>query len=167
MKIITTLAALAATSMAASAATIVTSYGTVSGADDANQAGPMFGQGITVTIGADTPLANIPAIVNLQSLSFQRTNTTTGIGTSTAAYIHVYDAFVVDGDNTPSAIGNLVAVSTNTVDFTASTPLQTLTWNFASNPILSTATYHYVLATNTTAATVANSSNLTTSEVVP
>jgi MYXO-CTERM domain-containing protein len=145
------------------AATILTTYGTVSGADDANQAGPMFGQGITVTNGADTPSVDIPANVFLLELSFQRTSSTTGIGTSTAAYIHVYDAFSVDGDNTPSTIGNLVAVSSTTVNIAASTALQTLTWSFSGESISSTATYFYVLANNTSAATVGDSSNLTTS----
>lgn len=157
------IAALAATTLTANAAIIVTSYGTVTGADNANQAGPIFGQGITVSTGADTPLIDIPATVYLQSLSFQRTSSTTGIGTSTAAYVHVYDAFVVDGDNTPSTIGNLVAVSSDTVDFANSTSNQTLTWSFANNAISSTTNYFYVFATSTSAATVSNSSNLATS----
>jgi len=156
-------AAFAASSVVASAATVITSYGTVSGIDDGNQAGPMFGQGITVNVGADTADASIPGTVFLQSLSFQTTSSTTGLGTSTAAYIHVYDAFAVDGDNTPSAIGNLIAVSSNTVDLAGSASLETLTWNFSgSDAIAKGSQYHYILANDTNAATVLDSSNLTT-----
>jgi len=156
-------AAFVATSMAAGAATIVTSYGTVTGGDDGNQAGPMFGQGITVNVGADTADGSITSTVFLKELSFQSTSSTTGLGSSNAAYIHVYDAFAVDGDNTPSAIGNLVAVSSNTVDLAGAAQNQQLTWSFSGTEgVLKGQAYFYVLATDTNAATVLDSSNLTT-----
>lgn len=162
MKIqLATLVAAVAVTGFASAAPIVTSYSTVTGPDDNNQAGPMFGQSITVNVGADTADASIPSTVYLQELSFQRTSSTTGLGTG-AAYIHVYDAFAVDGDNTPSTIGNLVAVSSSTVDLGAVGPNETMTWTFANDAIAKGTSYAYVLATNTTAATVADSSNLKT-----
>jgi hypothetical protein len=146
---------------AAQASVIVTSYSTVTGANDNNQAGPMFGQSITVNVGADTADALIPSTVYLQELSFQRTSSTTGLGTGDA-YIHVYDAFAVDGDNTPSVIGNLVAVSSSTVDLGAVGANETMTWTFANDAIAKGTSYAYVLATNTIAATVGDSSNLTT-----
>lgn len=163
MKKLLPLAILAAGTLSSGAAIIVTSYGTVSGADDANQAGPMFGQSITATVGADTPVIDIPATVYVQELSFQRTSSTTGIGTSTAAYIHIYDAFAVDGSANPSSIGNLIGVSSSTIDLANSSANQTLTWTFNNVAISSAQQYFYVLATNTSAATVGNSSNLTTS----
>lgn len=155
-------AALALMPIAANAATIVTSFGTVTnGVNDADQAGPMFGQGITVNVGADTLDASIPSTVYLEQLSFQRTSSTTGLGTA-VAYIHVYDAFTVDGDNTPSVIGNLVAVSSTTVDMSTIGASGTMTWNFGGDAISKSGTYYYILATDTNAATVGNSSNLAT-----
>ncbi len=156
-----TFAALAASAAVSQGATIVTAYGTIAGVDDANQAGPMFGQGITVDVGTATPAIEIPATVYLQQLSFQSTSSTTGVGTG-SVYIHVYDSFAVDGDDTPSEIGNLVAVSSTTVDLDSVTPNQTLTWLFNFEAISSSSTYQYVLAENTQPATVEDSSNLAT-----
>ncbi|GAA5493903.1 PEP-CTERM protein-sorting domain-containing protein [Rubritalea squalenifaciens DSM 18772] len=155
-----TCAALALMPFAASAATIVTSYGTVTGANDGDQAGPMFGQGITVNVGADTADASIPSTVYLDQLSFQSTSSGVGIGTATV-YIHVYDAFDVDGTNAPSVIGNLVAVSSTTIDLSAVGANETMTWDFAGEGIDKSSTYYYVLATDTNAATVGDSANLT------
>lgn len=153
-----TLAALAATTLAANAATITTAFGPAN-----NQAGPMFGQGITVNVGADTADGSIPSTVYLNELSFRQTNSTTGINTTDTAYIHVYDAFAVDGDATPSIIGSLVAVSSTTVDFSTTGAGVLLTWSFDGTDAITKGTgYHYVLATNTSAATVGDSSNLTT-----
>jgi len=160
MKLTYSIAAIAATTLAAHAATVTTSFGPAN-----NQAGPMFGQSITVNVGADTPDGSIPATVYLRTLTFKQTNSTTGINTTDTAYIHVYDAFAVDGSATPSTIGNLVAVSSGTVDFTTTGAGDLLTWTFdggAGDAIQKGSQYYYVLATNTTAATVGDSSNLTT-----
>lgn len=155
--------AIASIASTASAASIVTSYGTVTGGNDGNQAGPMFGQGITVNNGADTADGSIPASVYLKDVTFQTTSSTTGLGTSTTAYIHVYDAFAVDGDNTPSTIGNLVTVSTNFIDLSSAVSNGALTWTFdGATAISKSTTYHYILASSTTAATVGDSSSLTT-----
>jgi len=151
------LAALAVAGLSANGATVVTSYSTVTGADDNNQAGPMFGQSITVNVGADTADGSIPATVYLTELSFQYSSSASG-GTLSNAYIHVYDAFAVDGDNTPSTIGNLVAVSTSTVSSGAANG--TLTWTFGGDAISKSTAYTYVFASTTTAQTVADSSGL-------
>ncbi|NWK56359.1 PEP-CTERM sorting domain-containing protein [Verrucomicrobiaceae bacterium N1E253] len=160
MNVKLTLMAIATTSLTAHAATIVTSEGPAN-----NQAGPNFGQSITVNIGADTPDGSIPGTVYLQELSFRQTNSTTGINTTDTAWIHVYDAFTVDGTSSPTAIGNLITVSSTTVNFTTTGAGDLLTWSFtgdAADAILKGTEYYYVLATDQNAATVGNSSNLTT-----
>ncbi len=163
MKIPYTIAAIAATKLTASAATINTSYSTVTGADDNNQAGPMFGQSLTVNVGADTADGSIPGTVYLLEVSFQSSSSGVGLG-SGDAYIHVYNAFAVDGTASPTTIGNLVAVSNSTVDLSSTGANAQMTWTFdGSDAIAKGASYAYVLATNTTAATVGDSSNLTTS----
>lgn len=157
-KFLTTTAAALIVAGSAGAATVTTSFGPAN-----NQAGPMFGQSITVNVGADTPDGTIPTSVYVTELSFTQTNSATGINTTDVAYIHVYDAFSVDGDNTPSAIGNLITVSTSTVDFSTTGAGSALTWSFAGTTALDKGTeYFYVLATDTTAATVGDSANLTT-----
>lgn len=144
------------------AQTFVTSYSTVTGINDNNQAGPMFGQSITVNVGADTADGSIPSTVYLQEISFQQTSSGTG-ASSGVAYIHVYDAFAVDGDDTPSTIGNLVAVSTTTVDLSIVAANAQMTWSFLGNDAIDkSSSYAYVLASNTTAATTSDSSNLLT-----
>lgn len=66
-KKMTAMAVVAALVSVAGADVFTTSYGTVSGADDANQAGPMFGQGINLSVGTTSTL---PATVYLQEISF-------------------------------------------------------------------------------------------------
>lgn len=56
-----------------------------------------------------------------------------------------------------------MGVSSTTVDFANSTASQQLTWTFDYLALDSSTTYYYVFANDTTAATVADSSNLTTS----
>lgn len=153
-----TLAALAATSVAASAATVTTSYSTVSGPDDNNQAGPMWGQGITVNVGADTPDGSIPTTVYITELSFQYSSSNSG--GLPGGYIHVYDNFATDGTGAITAIGNLVAVSNETT-FGALTGGEQLTWTFDGTAgIDKSTTYYYISAIDTTAATVGSNGNL-------
>lgn len=143
---------------------IKTSYGTVNGPDDANQAGPMFGQGITINIGANTNDAAIPNPVALQQVSFQNSSSGSGAA-SNVVYLQVYDAFVTDGQSptsTPTTIGNLIAVSTNTVDLGAAAALDQLIWLFDNDELDKATEYFYILSTTTTAATVLDWSNLAT-----
>jgi hypothetical protein len=146
----------------AGAATITTSYGTVSGPDDNNQA-TVWGQGITVNVGADTPDGSIPATVYLNEVSFQISHGGSN-SPATNVYLHVYDDFVSTG-GTPTTIGNLVAVSSSTVNLATATSLQQITWSFAGDAVNKATTYYYILANNTTAATTSNFSNLTPVEL--
>ena len=62
------LAALAASTLTANASSVITSYETVTGARDGNQAGPMWGQFITPDIGST---GGPHGTLYLQSLSYQ------------------------------------------------------------------------------------------------
>ncbi|MGB1261148.1 MAG: hypothetical protein ACPG6P_13980 [Akkermansiaceae bacterium] len=162
MRIKHTIAALAVTTLAANAAQVITSYSTVDPAsgNDNNQAGPMFGQSITVNVGADTADASIPPTVYIEELSFQYSSSASG-GAPDGVYIHVYDAFAVDGSANPTTIGSLVAVSTNTVDMSALSGNEQLTWTFTGADAIAKGTsYAYIFASDTTAATVGNDGNL-------
>lgn len=139
---------------------IVTSHGTVEGSNDSNQAGPMFGQGITINVGADINDCDIPQTVFLQEVSFQASSSGFNASTKPVAYLHVYDNFGTDGTTAPSVVGNLIAVSTNALDFSTVSPLDTLTWQFAGNTLDKSTRYHYVIAVGTTAATAGSSADL-------
>ena len=110
MKLKYTIAALAATTVAANAAQVITSYSTV--ADDGtvnNQAGPMWGQGITVNVGADTADGSITSTVYIEELSYQYSSSNSG--GLPGAFLHVYDGFAIDAGGGITGLGNLVAVS--------------------------------------------------------
>lgn len=159
-----TVTTIAATLMLAVAANgdIITSHGTISGINDADQAGPLFGQSITVNLGADTADALIPGIVFLKQVQFQSSSSGSGQG-SGSVFLHVYDDFAVDGTAVPTTIGNLIAVSTNSVDLSSIGLNNTMTWTFSgSQGISKSTTYAYILASNTVAATTLDASNLRT-----
>ncbi len=132
-------------------------------------ADPVWGQGLTLNIGADLPDGSIPPFVNLDFVGL-RTGDPTGGSPSdrTAVYLHVYDNFGInpDGSVNGAAIGNLIDVSTNTVDLEAAAPTTDVFW-FFSGPLLSkSTTYHYILANTASAATSGDFSNLVYSEFV-
>lgn len=157
-KLLTTATAVVLVAGSASAATVTTSFGPAN-----NQAGPMFGQSITVNVDSDLPDGSIPASVYVTELTLKQTGSATGINDTDVAYIHIYDAFAVDGSLSPTTIGNLITVSSSTVDFSTTGANSVLTWSFAGDTAIDKGTeYFYVLATNTTAATVGDSANLTT-----
>jgi len=162
MNTLVAVALLGGLAASASAALITTSYSTVTGANDNNQAGPMWGHGITVNVGADTADAAIPQTVALTEASFQTSSSRVGGSQETAVYLHLYDAFAVNGSGVPTTIGNLIAVSTSTVDFATVGTNQQVTWSFGNDAIDKATVYNYILATNTTAATLGDFTNLTT-----
>ncbi|MDB4624410.1 hypothetical protein OAE47_03315, partial [Akkermansiaceae bacterium] len=93
MKLKHTIIALAASSLAANAASVVTSYGTVTGARDGNQAGPMWGQFVTPDIAA-APLGPHGTLY-LQNFSYQAADD--GTRTTGNVYLHAYSTFTTDG----------------------------------------------------------------------
>jgi len=142
---------------AANAATIITSYGTVTGPDDSNQAGPMWGQTITPDVGASP--AGPHGTLYLQSMEFQTSNST--LGPPGNVYLHVYDDFATGPSGDPSVIGNLVAVSTNTLDMNAAGMDANLKWDFVGNVGLTAANqYTFVTALDQNEATLLDFTNL-------
>ena len=149
-------AALAASTLTANAATVITSYGTVTGPRDGNQAGPMWGQFITPDIGA----AGGPhGTLYLQSLSYQAADD--GTRATGEVYLHAYSTFTTDGGGAVTGIGGFTAASTSTVDLGAIGPNGTLTWTFAGNDAFDGATsYMFVASTSPTEVTFADTSSL-------
>lgn len=148
-KIITTLLGAAAI---AQADTVVTAHGTVSGEDDADQAAPMLGMSITPNVGV-SPKGNYKKLF-LKSMSFQTSSSGTSRVDENVAYLQVYDAFAVDASGKVSAVGNLVASSTNAHRIGSSSDLnKTLTWNFDGQVALDgNKTYSFVFSTESSKA---------------
>ena len=124
---------------------------------------PVWGQGLTINIGASLPDASIPATVGLDFVGFRTGESADGSPDDrTAVYLHVYDDFGINPDGTVIGgdIGLLVGVSTNTVDLETPADSTDVIWLFNQPSISKNTTYHYILATNTSAATSGNFSNL-------
>ena len=115
MKMKYTIAALAATTLAANAATVATGNGAITG-ENSNQAGPMWGQSFTFTDAA--------SFVYMQEMSFQASSSGSN---APGEFLHIYSSFT--GTATPTASG-LVAVSTGNNFGATVSALDTLTWTF-------------------------------------
>jgi hypothetical protein len=150
------LAALAASTLTANASSVITSYETVTGPRDGNQAGPMWGQFITPDIGS----AGGPhGTLYLQSLSYQAADD--GTRATGEVYLHAYTTFSTDGGGAITELGGFTAASTSTVDLGAIDPNGTLTWTFAGNDAFSASTsYIFVPSTSPTEVTFADTSSL-------
>lgn len=148
--------------MPLSGATLITSsYGTVSGADDNNQAGPLRGVSYKIiTTGTYTNNAgtapNVHALsatdgtatsVEFQSLTWQRSGSATGVNTS-ALYIGIFSGLTVDGNGNVTSLGTFIGASTNTVS--ATTANQSMTWSFNNVPLTVGNTYQFVFTTTST-----------------
>ena len=161
MKIQYSVAALVASSLAANAATVVTSNGILNGSlDDANQAGPVWGQSITANVGADTADATIPATIFITSLAYQYSSSNSG-GVP-GDFMHVYDSFTTNANGTIATVGNLIAVSD---DANIGSPAgnAVLTWTFggeATDAINKSTEYWYISASTAVAATTGSTGNL-------
>lgn len=169
MKIKIILAAASALTLAASAnaATLITSsFGTTTGSDDDNQAGPIRGvayQIITtgtysvpsVTQGGYTATHALSATdtvatqVQFQSLTWQRSSSTAMSGTF---YVAIADGLTVDSNGNVTNIGTILGVSTNSITDPASNAA--MTWSFNNTLLNVGSTYQFVL-TNTANPTVA------------
>ena len=140
-----------------SAITIQTVQFTSSGGTD-----PVWGQSLTINVGATVPDAMIPATVALEFAGFRTGDPSIGSPGRTSVYLHVYDSFgitpggAVDG----SAIGNLIAVSTNSLNLEVAAPGTDASWSFALPLLAKDIPYYYVMANTTSAATPGDFSNL-------
>ena len=150
------LAALAASTLTANASSVITSYATVTGARDGNQAGPMWGQFITPDVGST---GGPHGTLYLQSLSYQAADD--GTRQTDVVYLHAYSTFTTSGGGAVTGIGGFTAASTSTVDLGAIAGDGTLTWNFAGNDAFDGATsYMFVASTSPTEVTFADTSSL-------
>lgn len=162
---------LAATfSVATSQAAIVAGFGTTTGVDDDNQAGPLRGvtykidvnntytgtlsatggssggaNSYTATYAVTNPDA-VATLVTLDSLTWQRTSATTGF-TAADLYVVVYDSFTTDTSGTVTAWGNLIGASTNLINTGTVGANATMTWNFTGTQLTVGSTYSFVVAT--------------------
>lgn len=143
-------------------ATLITSsYGTVSGADDNNQAGPIRGVSYKIlTTGTYTNNAgtapNVHSLsatdgtatsVEFKSLTWQRSGSTTGVNTG-PLYVGIFSGLTVDASGVVTALGSFMGASTNTVS--ATTGNQSMTWNFNNIPLTVGSTYQFVFLTTNT-----------------
>ena len=150
------LAALAASTLTANASSVITSYETVTGPRDGNQAGPMWGQFITPDIGST---GGPHGTLYLQSLSYQAADD--GTRQTAVVYLHAYSTFTTSGGGAVTGIGGFTAASTSTVDLGAISNNGTLTWDFAGNDAFDGATsYMFVASTSPTEVTFADTSSL-------
>ena len=161
MKLRILIAIAAATSSLHAATLITSSYGTVSGADDNNQAGPVRGVSYKIlTTGSYTNNAGTApnahtlsatdgtaTTVEFQSLTWQRSGSTTGVNTG-ALYIGIFSGLSVDASGNVTSIGTFMGSSTNTVS--ATTANQSMTWSFSNVPLTVGATYQFVFLTTNT-----------------
>ena len=151
-----TIAALAVTTLAANATTVTTAYGTVTGARDGNQAGPMWGQFVTADIGA-TP-AGPHGTLYLQDFSYQAADNFSGTQT---VYLHAYTTLTTSGTGAVASIGGFNAVSASTLDLTGVAGNGIMTWTFSGSDAFDAATsYIYVMSTSATEITIADTSSL-------
>lgn len=154
-----------------SQATVITSsFGTVSGLDNDDQAGTLHGvaylittndvytnpsitQGsssgartytATHTLSATDPLATA---VELQSLSWQ--SSSSGAGSNAGAlYLSIFDGLTLGSGGTVTSLGTFIGSSTNSITTSATNAL--MTWTFANTLLSVGATYQFVFTTTDT-----------------
>ena len=129
---------------------------------------PVWGQGLTINIGASLPDASIPATVDLDFVGWRIGDASVGSTDRSAVRLHVYDNFGINPDGTVNggAIGSLIAVSTNTIDLQSAADGTDIIWLFNQPSLAKNLTYHYVMADDTVAATSADFSNLIFSDLI-
>ncbi|NWK54758.1 hypothetical protein HW115_04000 [Verrucomicrobiaceae bacterium N1E253] len=111
------------------AGTVTVSHGTVSGSDDADQAGPIWGMGVTPSIGVVSGQAEGPLF--LTRMEFQ--SSSSGTGTETVQgdlFLQVYDGFEINQQGEIIQIGKLVTASSHSLDSAQFGKNQTLSWSF-------------------------------------
>lgn len=158
MKLKYTIAALAATTLAANAATVTVSHGDPNSGLHTNHAGPIYGQTITSHASA----------VQLDDVTFQVRDGAGGQSASgTVAFLHVYDSVTFNtATGAITAFGNLIGVSDNSVNNSVdATDLSALQWNFTNTAVSASTQYFFLMSTSQDAGVAsgggANLSNFT------
>jgi hypothetical protein len=159
MKLKYTILALAVTSLAANAATVKIGFGTVTGARDAGQASPMWGQSATADY-LSTP-AGPHGTVYLNDFSYQAADD--GTRTTGIVFLHAYKTFTTNGDGAIASIAGFAATSTSTIDLGAIGNDETMTWNFSgADAFVAETKYYFLMSTSDTEVTIDNTSSMKT-----
>jgi hypothetical protein len=128
---------------------------------------PVWGQSLTINIGATVPDISIPPTVALEFVGFRTGDPGIGSPGRSSVYLHVYDGFgitpggAIDGP----AIGNLIAVSNNSLNLEVFAPATDASWFFDLPLLAKDVPYYYVLANTDTAALPGDFSNLVYSDM--
>lgn len=125
-------------------------------------ADPVWGQSLTINVGATVADALIPATVALEFAGFRTGDPGIGSASRSSVYLHVYDSFGITagGGIDGSAIGSLIGVSTNSLNLEVLSPGTDASWVFGLPLLAKDAPYYFVMANTTAAATPGDFSNL-------
>jgi len=151
MKLKYTLAAFAATTLAANAATVTVSNGNPNSGLHTNHAGPIYGQSVTSHASA----------LSLDDFTFQVRDGAGGQSASgTVVFLHVYDSVTFNtSTGAITAFGNHIGVSDNSVNNSVdATDLSALTWNFTNTAVTGSTQYFFMMSTSSA---VGNTGDLT------
>lgn len=163
------LAAVALLPVTANAATLITSsFGTVTGTDDDNQAGPVRGVEYKIittgtytnpTSGAATHALSATdsaaTQVQFQNLQWQTSSSTTFGGAATT-YLAIMDGFTVDSSGAVTTVGTLLGVSSNSIDGTTVGKNANLSWNFNNTLLTVGSSYQFVFVNTATPSVAAD-----------
>lgn len=173
MKTLPTLLLLALSPLAASATTILSSFGDISATDNDNQAGPIRGVSYLITTvatytnptvtqggsGGINPYTATHALsatdsaathVQFQGLTWQRSSSTAMTGTF---YVAIVDGLTVDASGNVTSVGTVKGVSTNSITTPAANT--SMSWTFG-DVLLSVGTTYQFVFTNTATPTLAS-----------
>ena len=121
----------------------------------AGDAEPVWGQSLTINVGATVADPLITPIVALDFVGFRTGDPNIGSASRSSVWLHVYDDFAITpgGAIDPASIGNPIAVSTNSLDLEVAAPGTDASWFFSGELIQKDVPYFYVMANSTTPAT--------------
>ena len=125
----------------------------------------MWGQSLTINVGATVADSLIPAIVSLDFVGWRTGDPLIGSADRTSVYLHVYDSFSITAGGAVNTVGNLIAVSTNAVNLELVPTATDVSWFFGLPNIAKDIPYFYVMASDTTAASTGDPSNLVYSDL--
>lgn len=142
---------------ATQAVTIVSSYGTTSGANDNNQAGPIRGVTYKIitsgtytnpnghTLSASDPTATT---VQLSNLKWQTSSSGNGF-TASALFVSVFSGLTVDGSGNVTSLGTFIGSSTNSFPNTVGVNTE-ISYNFNNLSLTNNASYQFVFTSTAT-----------------
>ena len=126
---------------------------------------PVWGQSLTINVGATIPDAMIPAVVDLDLVGFRTGDPNIGSADRTSVYLHIYDDFTITFGGAVDTVGTLLAVSNNSLNLEIAAPSTDAIWLFDATLLAKDVEYFYVMASDTSTATTADPSNLIYSDM--